>query len=232
MKTREKIAKFMCRPLIIMIIIISSLTLSILAQGIGTLFGFAMVLITLWAIKWDWKYFGIQRNSFFMTVLKAFVFTIFIVIANDFLFQPLIEHFFGETDLSALEGLKGNFINYILFILMMWVVAAFGEEIFYRGYVTKRIAVILGNSKKGWIAGIVISSIIFGFAHLYQGGSGVITTGFIALIFGAIFYNNQQNLWVGIVTHGFYDVFGITMIYYGQERLISNWAIENIYFFL
>lgn len=140
--------------------------------------------------------------------------------------------FFGETDLSALEGLKGNFINYILFILMMQVVAAFGEEIFYRGYVTKRIAVILGNSKKGWIAGIVISSIIFGFAHLYQGGSGVITTGFIALIFGAIFYNNQQNLWVGIVTHGFYDVFGITMIYYGQERLISNWAIENIYFFL
>lgn len=104
MKTREKIAKFMCRPLIIMIIIISSLTLSILAQGIGTLFGFAMVLITLWAIKWDWKYFGIQRNSFFMTVLKAFVFTIFIVIANDFLFQPLIEHFLGKQIYLHLKG--------------------------------------------------------------------------------------------------------------------------------
>jgi membrane protease YdiL (CAAX protease family) len=189
-------------------------------------------LFTVWAIKWDWKYFGIRKNPFFKTFLKALLYTILIIVVNDFLFQPVIEHFFGATDLSSLEGLKGNITSYIIFILFMWVFAAFGEEFFYRGYITKRIAVIFGNSQKAWMISILISSIIFGFAHLYQGASGVITTGFVAIIFGVIFYKNQHNLWVGILAHGIYDVFGITMIFFDKERLITNWVQENIFFFI
>jgi membrane protease YdiL (CAAX protease family) len=148
------------------------------------------------------------------------------------IFQPVIELHYGQTDLSALQGIKGNFLNYIILILIMWVVAAFGEEILYRGYMTRRLAIIFGNSEKAWFVAIMISSMAFGFAHLYQGISGVITTGFIAVIFASIFYKNQNNLWVGILTHGFYDVFGITMIFLGKERVITNWAQENLFFFI
>jgi membrane protease YdiL (CAAX protease family) len=96
---------------------------------------------------------------------------------------------------------------------------------------TKRLAIAFGNTQKAWAVAILVSSVVFGFAHLYQGISGVISTGFVAIIFGVIFYRNPKNLWVGILTHGIYDVFGITMIFFDKERVITNWAQENIFFF-
>jgi len=232
MTIREKIAKFMISPFTIMTVISISFVLSVYASNIGTIFGFVVVLFTLWSVKWDWSYFGIQRNPFVNTFLKSLFYTLLIILVNDVLFQPAIELFYEETDLTAFEGIKGNLVNYLVFILIMWVVAAFGEEFLYRGYMTKRLATIFGNTQKAWAVAIIISSVVFGFAHLYQGVSGIITTGFIALIFGSIFYKNQQNLWVGILTHGIYDVFGITMIFLDKERVITNWAQESIFFFI
>lgn len=162
----------------------------------------------------------------------AVFFTLLLIVVIDFLFQPVIEHFYGSTDLSSLEGLKGNWPNYIIFLAIMWVFAAFGEEILYRGYMVKQLARIFGNSQPAWFVAIVITSVAFGFAHLYQGTSGIITTGFVALIFGAMFYKNQKNIWVLILTHGFYDVFGITMIFLDKEHIITDWAMKNIFFFL
>ncbi len=232
MKTRQKIANFLTHPFVILSFISIILTLSIATSNYGTILGYVIVLITAWAVKWDWSFFGIQRNPLIETILKAVFYTLLIVVVNDFIFQPVIEYFYGATDLSSLEGLKGNWINYLVFLAIMWVFAAFGEEFLYRGYMVKQLARIFGNSQSAWVAAILISSFAFGFAHLYQGASGIITTGFVALIFGAIFYKNQKNLWVLILTHGIYDVFGITMIFLGKERVITDWAQENIFFFL
>jgi len=232
MTIREEIAKFMISPFTIMTVISISFVLSVFTSNIGTIFGFFVILLTIWAIKWDWSYFGIQRNPFVKTLLKSLFYTLLIILVNDVLFQPAIELFYGETDLTALEGIKGNLVNYLVFMLIMWVVAAFGEEFLYRGYMTKRLAIIFGNTQKSWAVAIIISSVVFGFAHLYQGVSGIITTGFVALIFGAIFYKNQENLWVGIFTHGIYDVFGITLIFLDKERVITIWSQEHIFFFI
>lgn len=231
MSRRNKIAEFVTRPAIIIGFILISFILSLIQNGLGPIFGFVVILFTLWSIRWDWKYFSFQKNPFFQTLLKALYYTVIIVIINDFLFQPIIEYAFGATDLSSLDGLKGNLANYIIFMLFMWIFAAFGEEFFYRGYITKRLAIIIGNSRMAWMIAIIISSGIFGFAHLYQGISGVITTGFVALIFGVIFYKNQKNLWVCVLTHGIYDAFGITLIYLDKYH-ISEWSLEHIFFFL
>jgi len=222
----------MTSPFTIISVISLCFTISIFTGNIGTILGFTVVIFTLWAIKWDWSYFGIQRNSFLRTLLKASLYTFLIILVNDVLFQPAIELFLGETDLTAMDWIKGNVLNYLLFLLIMWVFAAFGEEFLYRGYMTKGLARIFGNSKPAWAAAIIISSIVFGFAHLYQGTSGLVTTGFVAIIFGVIFYKNQKNLWVGILTHGIYDVFGITLIFLDKERIITNWAQEYIFFFV
>ena len=232
MSTREKIASLMTSPFTIISVISLIFTISILTGNIGTILGFVVVLFTLWAIKWDWSYFGVQRNPLLQTLLKALLYTLLIILVNDVFFQPAIEMFFGETDLSALDGIRGNLLNYLIFLLIMWVVAAFGEEFLYRGYMCKGLAHIFGNTRLAWAAAIIISSAVFGFAHLYQGISGVITTGFVAIIFGVIFYRNQKNLWVGILTHGIYNVFGITLIFLEKERVITNWAQEHIFFFI
>lgn len=229
---REKTQKLVLTPPFILSVTFLSFVLSALTGGIGYFIGIFAILLTLWATKWKWSIFGLMRNSFPKTILKALFFTLLIIVANDVFLQPLIEKIFGFTDLSALEGIKGNFVNYLIFIAIMWITAAFGEELLYRGYITKQLANIFGNSLGAWAIAIIISSVIFGFAHLYQGASGVITTGFIAVVFGAIFYRNQNNLWVGILTHGIYDVFGITLIFLDKERLISEWVQQNIYFFV
>ncbi len=232
MTVREKIAQFVIHPVTIISVISISFALSVATSNIGTLFGFAIVLITLWALKWKWSFFGFQKNPFLPSLLKAVFYTLIIIVVNDFLFQPLVEYYYGFTDLSSFEGLKGNLFNYLIFILFIWVVAAFGEEFLYRGYMTKRLAIIFGDNRKAWLIAIIVSSIVFGFAHTYQGTSGVISTFFVALIFGAIFYKNKQNLWIGVLTHGFYDMFGITLIFLDKESVITNWALENIFFFL
>ncbi|WP_052670610.1 CPBP family intramembrane glutamic endopeptidase [Draconibacterium sediminis] len=232
MKARQKAATFLTQPAVILTFISIILTLSIATSNYGTILGYVIVLVTAWAVKWDWSFFSIQKNPLAQTILKAVLYTILIIVANDFLFQPVIEYFYGATDLSNFEGLKGNWQNYLVFLAIMWIFAAFGEEFLYRGYMLKQLARIFGNSQPAWAAAILISSFAFGFAHLYQGTSGIITTGFVALLFSSIFYKNQKNLWVLVLTHGFYDVFGITLIFLDKERIITNWAMENLFFFL
>ncbi len=103
----------MTSPITIITAISISFTLSVATSNIGTIFGFAVVLFTLWAIKWKWSYFGFQKNPFLKTLLKSLFYTLLIIVINDFLFQPVIEHYYGSTDLSSLEGLKGNILNYV-----------------------------------------------------------------------------------------------------------------------
>ena len=159
------------------------------------------------------------------------LYTLLIIVISDFMVQVLIEKIWGGDDVSSFEGIKGDWLNYILFLAIMWVVAAFGEEFLFRGYMTKQLARIFGDSGKAWIVAVIISSVAFGFAHTYQGTSGIISSLFVALIFGFIFFKNKTNLWVCILTHGFYDVYGITLLFLGKYDT-TKWAMENIYFFL
>jgi membrane protease YdiL (CAAX protease family) len=134
---------------------------------------------------------------------------------------PILESFTGsQVDLSSLDGLRGNFLNYFIFILFMWIVAAFGEEVVYRGMMVERLAGLLGSSDAvKWFA-VFISSLLFGLAHQYQGISGIITTGIVGFILGVLFIRNKQRLWLTILTHGIYDMIGITLIYLDLERQV------------
>jgi len=46
-------------------------------------------------------------------------------------------------------------------------------------------------TKSLWL-GLLISSILFGFAHLYQGRKGVVGTSIIGLVFGLIFLASRS----------------------------------------
>ena len=198
--------------------------------GMGFLIGLAVALITFWASGWDWSYFGISLPKWGETMLKAVTYTVFSILILDVIITPLVEYYLRTPlDLSGFEFLQGNFGNLVLFMLFMWVIAGFGEEFFYRGYLMKRIAVLLGNSENNWIAAVVLSAIPFGLVHFYQGMSGVITAGIMGLILGYIFLRNKNNLVVCMLTHGFYDMFGLTMIYLGKEAVITDWARQFLF---
>ncbi|HMC00384.1 MAG TPA: CPBP family intramembrane glutamic endopeptidase [Flavobacteriaceae bacterium] len=86
---------------------------------------------------------------------------------------------------------------------------------------------LLGDNKSTmWIA-VTFSSLLFGLGHEYQGASGMISTGVVSLILDAIFIKNKNLLWFTILTHGFYDVIGITLIYFSLEQDVYN-ILKNL----
>ena len=189
---------------------------------------YIVVLMTLWATRWNWKYFGITRPDWLTTIVKAFLFAIGLFILNDFVVQPLVEFYFGKVDLSEVSGMEGNLPLYILFLFLGWILGGFCEEIIYRGYVLKRLAAILGETTKAWLLAAVTAAVVFGFAHNYQGPSGIMSTAIIALLFGLIFLLNKNNLMVLVFTHGIYNMIAITLLYLGKARIIVDRVNELI----
>ncbi|MTI40895.1 CPBP family intramembrane glutamic endopeptidase [Fulvivirga lutimaris] len=203
-----------------------SLILSIWKGSPGYLIGISAVMIMLWANRWNWIIIGLRKAKLISSIVKAFIYSIGIFILIDIITQPIIEGVFGQVDISSLNGLRGNFISYVFFIVFMWIVAAFGEEFFYRGFIMKRLSQILGDTTKTWRIGALISAVFFGLAHMYQGPSGMITTGMIGFILGLIFMK-ERTLIVPILVHGIYDMIGITLIYLGKDRIFIDW-ITNL----
>ncbi|MFY0644326.1 MAG: CPBP family intramembrane metalloprotease [Bacteroidia bacterium] len=189
--------------------------------------GLGFALITLWSSDWRWDEFGIQMPHWGQTVLRAIAYSIILFIAVDFVLTPFIELVFGRIHYGHFDELRGNLQGTLLFMVLMWIVAAVGEEIVFRGYYLKRMSKSLGDTKKTWIIGAVISSSIFGLAHLYQGTSGVIQTGIIGLTLSYILYHNQKNLVLLMLTHGFYNTIGIFLIYLNSERIIVDYFLNQ-----
>ena len=81
------------------------------------------------------------------------------------------------------------------------------EEIIYRGFVIWYLGLVMPV----WAA-IVISSILFGLGHTYQGVGGAIKTGFVGLLFG-VFYVLTGSIWLPIVGHILFDALqGLTIL--------------------
>lgn len=221
---RETVEILVGRPLVILAAIVASLLLSLVAGQLGILLLYLVVLITLWATRWDWRHFGLTVPRWPETILKAFVFAIGIFVLNDFIVQPLAELYLGNINLSEVSGMEGNFLNLVLFIFLGWVLGGFCEEITYRGYVLRRLAIILGNTSRSWVFAAAIASVAFGLSHQYQGPAGVVSTGMIAFMLGIIFVFNKNNLMVLVLTHGIYNMIAMTLIYLGRARMVTDWV--------
>lgn len=223
---RKVIQNILFHPLAIILIIVFSAILSYFTGGLGTIFGIVVAFLALWSSGFDWELFSLSKPNWFNNFSQSFVYAVLLFIVFDIIIQPFIEVAFGKIDLEGLDFIRGNFQNYILFCILMWVMAAFGEEFLYRGFFMKQIAILFGNSQNVWIFSAAIIGVIFGLAHAYQGISGVLTTGIIGFFFGLIFSKNRKNLWLLIFIHGLYDMIGITLIYLDCERIIVDEIIK------
>jgi membrane protease YdiL (CAAX protease family) len=135
---------------------------------------------------------------------------------------PLIEMATGaKTDLSAYEGMRGDFPNYLAVLAFGWIAGGFVEEILFRGFLLTRISALLGDGMPGDAVAIAVTSVTFGFSHLYQGWSGVISTGLIAVLLGIIYVASHRNLWFAMLTHGFINTTALTLMYFDADRKLG-----------
>ncbi len=131
-----------------------------------------------------------------------------------FVTKPLEVRFLGRPpDLSDFLPLVGNLKLSVLALLAIWVLAALGEELVWRGYLMNRVAGLFGNSRPAWLMSLLLVSAAFGCAHANQGLPGIIQEGFSGLLLGVLYLACGRNLAVPILAHGITDTIDLVLIF-------------------
>ena len=224
---KDKLNNLLQHPFSVIVVMVIATLLSYADRNYGYFFGVGICLFLLWNRNWKWSDFGFGQKLNWRTVKNALLLTVLIVIGINICIEPFLELYFGRINLSSLDDIRGNFVGYAFIMVVVWVFAAFGEELLFRGYYMKRLAELIGDTDKAWLMAAVLISVYFGVSHNYQGTSGMIAVGLVGFCQAIIFYKNRQNLMLGVLVHGFYDTIGVTLIYFNQERIFADW-IEKI----
>jgi|CXWL01.1.fsa_nt_gi membrane protease YdiL (CAAX protease family) len=163
-----------------------------------------------------WSSIGLtKQENWLKTALIAAAIALGIQLLSTFVTEPLMTRITGKpTDLSDFESITGNLPVFGIYLVLIWTLAAFGEEISYRGFFLNRMVELGNSTKTAWIIGIFAHAALFGLGHFYQGLTGIVDTGMTALILGTVYYYSQKNLWICILAHGFSNTLGLVIIYF------------------
>jgi membrane protease YdiL (CAAX protease family) len=104
----------------------------------------------------------------------------------------------------------------LLVLAANWTLAAFGEELVYRGFLMDRIAFLAGAGWRAWLLSLVATSALFGWAHVDQGPTGQLQAAFDGLVLGLLYLATRRNLAVPIVAHGVSNSLAFVLIYLGH----------------
>ena len=164
-----------------------------------------------------WKTLGLrQPRRWIITIAVALAAGIALQLLSEFVTEPIIERLTGRAaDLSSFRSLVGNLPATLVMLALVWTLAAFGEEMAYRGYVLERAAALGQHSSAAYLVAMVAVSLLFGLGHYYQGLAGMVNSAFSGLFFGALYLAAGRNLWLPILAHGFSDTIGLGLIYFG-----------------
>jgi membrane protease YdiL (CAAX protease family) len=130
---------------------------------------------------------------------------------------PLLSRLTGAPpDLSEFRSTVGNVRLLLLWLALNWTLAAFGEELSFRGYVMIRLADLGRGTREAWLASLVVTSALFGWGHGGQGLTGMVQEGFAGLLLGVLYLWSGRNLTMPIVAHGVANTLAFVLIYLGR----------------
>lgn len=165
-----------------------------------------------------WRDVGLSSPSnLTLTVFLGIALGLLTLLSDLYLLEPLLMRRFGtKPNLEEFAPIQGNILLLLVsVILIAWLLAAFGEEMAYRGYVLNRFRELLGGGSFAWIMAVLVVSSLFGFIHLWQGVIGVVMAIKAGLIFGGLYLMARRNLWLPLITHGVYDTGALVLIFLG-----------------
>jgi uncharacterized protein len=165
-----------------------------------------------------WRDVGLTRFRNWKTTLALGIAAGVLLEAFElFVSQPLLVRWLGkQPDLETFRALNGNLKWTLLAIVGAWTLAAFGEEMVYRGYLMNRVADLMNRTRRAWILSLILVHVSFGLAHAYQGVTGVIDEGLMGLLLGLIYLRTGRNLSVPIIAHGVSDSIDFVLIFLGR----------------
>jgi membrane protease YdiL (CAAX protease family) len=117
------------------------------------------------------------------------------------------------ANMSSYDYLKDNLGMLFVTLIGVYIVSSFGEEVIYRAFLINRISAI-GRDTKTWrILAVIVSAIIFGFAHYSWGPMGIVQTGFMGLVLAICYLKFKKNLWILILAHVYMDTILMVQMY-------------------
>ena len=171
-----------------------------------------------------WSSVGLVRpDSWGRTLIIAIGTAIGLQLLSTYITEPLISLFTHQpTDLSKFKPLIGNPKLLVISLLVIWTLAAFGEEMVYRGYIMNRMADLGNRTPLAWAISLLAVSCMFGLGHYYQGATGIIDTGITSLILGSIYLYIGFNLWIPILAHGFSNTIAVLLVFFNLVPGVST----------
>jgi len=165
-----------------------------------------------------WRNVGFSRNRGWLLTLGLGVGAGLLMEAFElFVSQPILIRITGkQPDLSDFQAIYGNLKWTLILLALTWPLAAFGEEMVWRGYLMNRVADFGKNTRLAWIVSLVAVNMAFGYAHSYQGITGIIDEGLMGVLLGLFYLGTGCNLSVPIIAHGVADTVDLLLIFFGK----------------
>jgi membrane protease YdiL (CAAX protease family) len=133
--------------------------------------------------------------------------------------EPLTAHIWPAIKApKGTDEIVGHPLAALAALALVWTFAAFGEEISYRGLIMGRAAQALGGDRAAWIAGLLVSAVLFGFGHFYKGPAGVLDSGVAGLLLAGIYLASGRCLWTCVLAHGLSDTVAVVLTYLGLNN--------------
>ncbi len=182
-----------------------------LAEPFGTLL---VGWFSLWFRGKTWRDVGLTNPKSWRRTLALSAVLVIVVIVFSQVVSYLVYDFIGELPDTSMFGIiKGNYFLLAFFLVVAVSWAGFPEELAYRAYFFNRLIDLFGESKLGYLLSAVASSLLFGYAHYYEGFNAVISIGLLSLLFVSIYLLSKKNLWSLIIIHSIYDIFGFIIFF-------------------
>jgi membrane protease YdiL (CAAX protease family) len=180
------------------------------------------ILVLVW-VAWSrtpWRAIGYVRPaSWVRTVAIGIVFGSAFKLLMKIIVMPLL----GADPVNhAYHFLAGNWAALPGMIVTLIVVAGFGEETVFRGYLFERFGKLFGSSMWAKAITVLVTSLWFGAAHYsVQGLAGAEQAAIVGLVYGTIFAMTGR-IWMLMVAHAAFDLVALAIIYWDIESQVAH----------
>lgn len=183
---------------------------------------FSAVLVLGWMglSRTPWREIGYVRpRSWIVTVAGGSVFGIAFKLLMKTIVMPLL----GADPINhAYHYLTGNRAAIPFTLFTMIVVAGWGEETVFRGFLFERLGKLLGSGVAAKISIVLITSVWFGLGHYaVQGVAGTEQATIVGLVYGAIFAVSGR-IWMLMIAHAAFDLTAYAIIYWNLETTVAH----------
>ncbi len=144
-------------------------------------------------------------------------------IAFKFLMKAVVMPMLGANPVNqAYHYLSGNRAALPAAVFTMIVVAGFGEETVFRGYMFERLGKLIGQNLTARISIVLVTAALFGSIHYFsQGLAGAEQATITGLVFGTVFAVTGR-IWMLMCAHAAYDLTAVAIIYWNLESLVAH----------